>query len=92
MLRSTLALLLSVSLMTAADTLPAIPRKLPQAGKEIPEADSKRLRAACDELAAAIAKSNAPLAPDAAVFTKAVDFALRFHEFYDPTKDVAKAD
>jgi predicted esterase len=92
MLRTTLALLLSVSLVAAADTLPAIPRKLPQAGKEIPETDAKRLRASCDELAAAITKSTSPLAADAAVFTKSVDFALRFHEFYDPAKDVAKAD
>jgi predicted esterase len=92
MLRPLLALALCASLASAADGWPNIQRLLPKTGKELAEPDSKRLRASCDELAAAIAKSTSPLAADAAVFTKAVDFALRFNEFYDPAKDVAKAD
>jgi len=92
MLRATLALLLSVSLCVAAEGLPAIQRLLPKAGKEVPEAEAKRLRTAVDELGAALAKQNVPLTADVAIFTKAVDFALRHREFYDVGKDVAKAD
>ena len=78
--------------LSAADGLPTITRILPKPGKPAPEADATRLRGACDELRAALAKSTSPLAADAAIFIKAVDLALRFHEFYDLGKDVAKAD
>ena len=56
MLRPLLALALCASFLPAADGWPNIARKLPPVGKEIPEADAKRLRAAVDELTAALAK------------------------------------
>lgn len=92
MLRPLLALLICSALVTAADGWPNIPRKLPPMGKELPEADAKRLRAAVDELSAAVAKLNVPLSADVAIFTKAVDLALRHREFYDVAKDLPKAD
>ena len=77
MLRPLLAVLICSSLATAVDGWPNIPRKLPPVGKELPEADAKRLRTAVDELAAAVAKQSAPLIADVAIFAKAVDLALR---------------
>ena len=92
MFRPLLALVLATSLLPAADGWPTIPRKLPPVGKEVPEADARRLRLAVDELAAALAKQGGPLTADVAVFIKAVDLALRHREFYDLGKDLPKAD
>lgn len=92
MLRSLVALVLCSSLLPAADGWPNIARKLPPVGKEVPEADAKRLRAAADELTAALAKQRGPLTADVAVFIKAVDLALRHGEFYDLAKDLPKAE
>jgi predicted esterase len=92
MLRPLIILALCVSLISAADGWPNIPRKLPPVGKEIPEADATRLRAVTDELVAALAKQKSPFTPDVAVFLKAVDLALRHSEFYDLDKDLPKAD
>src|SRR5688572_10720647 len=92
MLRPLLALVLCSSLVVAAEGWPNVPRKLPPVGKELPEAEAKRLRATVDELSAALARQSAPLSADVAIFTKAVDLALRHREFYDVGKDVAKAD
>lgn len=92
MLRPLLALLVCSALVTAADGWPDIARKLPPMGKDLPEADAKRLRAAVDDLSTALAKQSAPLAADVALFTKAVDLALRHREFYDVAKDLPKAD
>jgi predicted esterase len=92
MLRPLLAFVLCSSLVVAAEGWPNIPRKLPPVGKEVPEADAQRLRAAVDELRAALGKQTSPLTADVAVFTKAVDLALRHREFYDLAKDLPKAD
>ena len=88
-----LVLLSSFTWMQAAEGLPPIPRKLPDIGKAMPEADITRLQTACDALGAQLlALGNPPLIADVAVYHKALQFALRWGEFYDAKKDLPKAD
>lgn len=62
-----------------------IARTLPPAGIEISPADRTRLRKGLEELQAALEPhTQHPLFPDAAIFSKAVEFALRHGEFYQP--------
>jgi hypothetical protein len=93
-LRSLVALSLCTMLGAAElAPLPAIPRRLPAAGKPVPDADRARLDNEVKELGRRIAAAgDNPLLADVRVLHKAVDFALRFGEFYDVAKDVAKAD
>jgi predicted esterase len=91
-LLAALPLLLSLG-AAAADAIAPIPRRLPAPGVALPDAERARLEAALAQLDARIAKAGAkPLIADVAVFAKAVRLALRCGEFYDPVKDVAKAD
>jgi len=94
-LASTISLLLASSL--PAEDLPPIARRIPAAGKELPLPDRQRLRGGVGELKKLVElhAAKSPYVADILVFVKALDFALRFNEFYDEkdiTKDVAKAD
>ena len=67
------------------------PKQLPPPGVKIPDADRAELTAAVAELGKDLAPLTAnPLYADAAVFHKAVDWALRYDEFYN-AKEVATA-
>lgn len=91
MIRTLLLAVLAVAL--SAGDASSIPRLLPPPGKPIPEADRARLDGAVKDLRARLTKAgSAEATADVAVLVKAVEFALRFGEFWDPTKDVAKAD
>src|SRR4030095_9387446 len=70
----------SLALGQPSPTQKAVPPK----GVTIPEADRAELEKGAAELAKALSgvKGN-PLFPDAAVFHKAVDWALRHDEFMD---------
>lgn len=95
MIRPLLLAVLTAALATglAAGETPSIKRLLPPDGKPLPAADQARLAAAAKDLRARLAKAGSTEATaDVAVFVKAVEFALRFDEFWDPAKDVAKAD
>ncbi len=74
-------------------------RPVPPPGIAIPDADQAELRAGTDKLKAAIdlfavsAEENSPmlaLLPDVEIFHKAVDWALRYDEFYN-TNQIAIA-
>ena len=91
------ALALSCAPALDAEDLPPIKRVLPDPGKELPLPDRQRLGGGVGELTKLVelhaAKSRH--VADIQIFIKALDFALRFGEFYDEkdvTKDVAKAD
>jgi hypothetical protein len=80
-----------------AEDLPPITRVIPDPGKEIPLPDRQRLSGGVGELKKLIElhATRSPYVADIAIFVKALDFALRFSEFYDEkdiAKDVAKAD
>lgn len=67
------------------------PKQLPPPGVKIPDADRAELTATVVELEKDLAPLTAhPLYADAAVFHKAVDWALRYDEFYN-VKEVATA-
>lgn len=94
---TSLALLLSLATsaasLAAAEELPPIPpikRLLPPPGIEIPADVRKELEAKVAELTPRINQLGSDYRYDVAVFTKAVDFALRHGEFYDK-KDFDKA-
>lgn len=81
----------------SAEDLPPIKRVIPDQGKEIPLPDRQRLSGGVGELTKLIElhAAKSPYVADLQIFVKALDFALRFGEFYDekdPAKDVAKAD
>jgi hypothetical protein len=83
--------------LTHAEDLPPIKRVIPDPGKEIPLPDRQRLSGGVGELKQLVElhAAKSPYAADIQVFVKALDFALRFGEFYDEkdaAKDVAKAD
>ncbi len=92
-LTACIIIIMSCTISFSADTFPPIPRKLPPPGKELPANEATRLRKACDELLEnGKSIQQAPLYGDVAIFHKALDLALRFDEFYDPKKDIAKGD
>ena len=83
-MKATLAPLLSLILGAAtlsAESIPAIPRKVPPPGIEIPSETRAKLEARLQKANArpATIRDN----PDVAVFSKAVRFALENGEFYD---------
>ena len=94
--RLLLPVLLAGLPLFAADSTPAIaPRKLPPPGIEISTADrteltqgAAALRQEIDALARRLAVPSssrlATLLPDVEVYHKAVDWALRYNEFFDP--------
>lgn len=91
------ALALSFAPTLHAEDLPPIKRVLPDQGKELPLPDRQRLSGGVGELKKLVElhAAKSPYVADIVVFVKALDFALRFNEFYDEkdiTKDVAKAD
>jgi hypothetical protein len=82
---------------TGSEDLPPIKRVIPDQGKEIPLPDRQRLSGGVGELKKLIElhAARSPYVADLQIFVKALDFALRFGEFYDEkdiAKDVAKAD
>jgi hypothetical protein len=94
-LTSTLSLLFAAAL--PAEELAPIVRVLPDKGQEISTPERERVQAKLAELTKLVAQKAAtsPLVNDVQIFLKAVDFALRFNEFYDKkdvAKDVAKMD
>ncbi len=74
------------------------PKQLPPPGVAIPEKDRAELAAGVEELGKAIAElkhsklpgSSGALIPDVEIFHKAVDWPLRYNEFYN-VKDVGTA-
>lgn len=72
------------SVAVSAQRLQPIPRRLPPVGIELPPADAEKL---AGQLAAVQRRleelGDNPLAADAAIYAKAVDYALRHREFYD---------
>jgi len=104
MMRPTL-LLLTIALHTAAHSLahgqtpPKTKGAVPPPGIAIPDADREALTKGVEELAAEIQKiphrsgtagSAEGLLPDVEIFLKAVDWPLKYNEFYD-VKQVASA-
>ncbi len=82
--------------VSAEDKLPPIKpieRLLPPKGVDIGQSHRDKLEARLAEVTKALAeaKLDAELKPDVEAYTKAVRWALDFDEFYDVTKDVAKA-
>lgn len=67
-------------------------KQLPPRGIEIPESEQTALRTAVDDLmrevealrAANLEASLARLLPDVEIYSKAVDWAVRYREFHDP--------
>lgn len=91
LLLSSLALFTSAVLLPA-QTPPVTGKQVPPPGVPIPEADRQTLEAGVRELASEIRKIpraratvTAPdgLLPDVEIFLKAVDWPLRYHEFFD---------
>src|SRR2546423_117309 len=75
-----------------ADNVPEKVRRVPPPGIAVPENVRTDLRGGCDEFARAIDGLRTTLAgkpdllallPDVEVYHKAVDWALRYDEFYD---------
>jgi hypothetical protein len=77
-----------------ADNLADKVRRVPPPGIPVPEADRKELQAGAEELgkeiddlrAALKGKPLLELLPDVQVYHKAVDWALRYNEFYKPAE------
>lgn len=84
------ALLLSASAVAAG--FEPIARRIPPHGIELPDKDRTRLESELERLYQRLKGAGSHrLLPDAEVFAKAVDLALRHNEFYDK-KHVALAD
>jgi predicted esterase len=98
MIRPPLACAFSLLLIAACcpgQDIAPIPRHLPAAGSPLPAEARTRLAGELKQLEERIASAgDQALIADAGVFAKAVDFALRFDEFYDKgsAKDVALAE
>ncbi len=77
----------------AADAqIPAIPRTVPPPGIQLPAQQRERLARRVQDLKKRLeGVKNHPLAADAEIFIKAVDFALRHDEFYAES-EIARAD
>jgi predicted esterase len=83
---------LAASLSAAEDIAP-IARRVPPPGKELPAETRTRLEADLAGLEARLAKAGTgPELADVRVFAKAVGFALRQNEIFDPKKDVPKVE
>ncbi|HEV7405677.1 MAG TPA: prolyl oligopeptidase family serine peptidase [Chthoniobacteraceae bacterium] len=81
----TLALSPAFAYAQAAPVPPAT-KRVPPKGVEIPAEERTKLEAGVQELAAELKKipADAPLRPDVEIFLKAVDWALRYDEFFNP--------
>lgn len=91
------ALALPLVPLPCVEDLAPIKRVLPDPGKELPLPDRQRLAGGVGELTKLVElhAARSRYAADIQIFIKALDFALRFNEFYDEkdiAKDVAKAD
>jgi predicted esterase len=87
----TVVTLVLLPLSAAAQPLKPIPRVLPPPGIEVPRETREKLQKQLAATQNRLARhADHPLAPDVEIFTKAVDFALQFGEFYAP-KDFDKA-
>ncbi len=94
-LSSTLLLTLTLALTHApAQTAPVPPatKRVPPKGVEIPAEERTKLEAGVQELAAELKKipADAPLRPDVEIFLKAVDWALRYDEFFSPSRPATR--
>ena len=91
-------LTLTFSACTVLAEAPAIPRVLPPEGMELPKGEQEKLETRIEKIRELAqekekqGKFTLSVAQDAdiEIFLLAVEFALEFHEFYDP-KDLAKA-
>ncbi|MFN3323580.1 MAG: prolyl oligopeptidase family serine peptidase [Bryobacteraceae bacterium] len=87
---------LPLTILAAALPLTAQVKQLPPAGIEVPEADRKVLEAGVESLGKRIAALRGMLGPridllpDVEIYHKAVDYALRYHEFLR-TDDIARS-
>ena len=73
------------------ESIPAIERRIPPAGIEVPEAELAMLQQRLGELEQQLSTyQDHTLQPDVEVYTKAVAWALKFGEFYS-SNDTAKA-
>ena len=80
-----LAFLLFSPVAIAVD-IPAIPRRIPPRGKPLPSEVRTELTSQLQDLRQqlAAAKLDTDVAADVEIYLKAVDYALRHHEFYKP--------
>ncbi len=79
------------SAMNAAESFPAIPRKLPPQGKKLEDDIRGDLEHRLNRVQERLARhSDHALAPDIEIFTGAVELALKFGEFY-AEQDVKRA-
>ena len=97
MIRTTVFCLLVAifaSPLSAADPLPPIARRLPPKGLEIPAEVRRELEKELGEVKTKLAalSNGVEFEPDIAIYTKAVELALHFGEFYNAKHfDLAKA-
>src|SRR4051794_37238565 len=86
-----LLLVLAFACSTALAQVPPTTKQVPPKGVAIPDAERQKLEAGVQELAAELKKipANAPLRPDVEIFLKAVDWPLRYDEFFDAKQTVA---
>src|SRR5580704_11571284 len=91
-LLSVLFVTLTAFAQNPADNAAEKVARVPPAGIAVPENVRSELRAGCDELAKSLAELRTTLSakpdllallPDVEIYHKAVDWALRYDEFYD---------
>jgi len=83
------------SAQDAAAWPPKIERRLPPQAKPLAEADRKQVKAALEEIQAALqglGDIDAADRADVDIFAKALDYALRHNEFFDAKKDLARVE
>lgn len=86
--------IVTISVLFAATTsaYKPIPRKIPPAGKPVPDESLANLtKALADFRTNAKSAVENPLFPDIEIYLKAVDLAVEFGEFYKPPSDIKKA-
>ncbi|WP_299291620.1 prolyl oligopeptidase family serine peptidase [uncultured Mucilaginibacter sp.] len=90
-------LIFSVQFAFAQQKEPIEVRRVPAIGIQIPEADEKELETGLQEFAKTISqlklkqdKFTASLLPDVLIYYKAIDYALKYHEFFH-SEEVASA-
>jgi hypothetical protein len=77
------AALLVCTVVASYPVLAQSPRRLPPPGITLPDADRASLQAECEALATRLHALSHPTKADAEIYFKAVDWALRYDEFFD---------